>query len=221
MHTIHTTTIRFPELKLHSSAGHKLRGYFGNLFRDHSPLLHNHMADGRSLYRYPLVQYKIIDKVPVLMGMNEGATLLTELFLKIKELNLEGKIYPLYSKNIESRKTPIGVTNDGLQEYRFQTLWFSFNERNYRIYQKASEVERKVLLQRILIGNILSFFGGVDYRENEKILVKLKTQHHHTQFKNQKMQAFSGSFVTNVALPNDIGLGKSVARGYGAILKVE
>ena len=32
------------------------------------------------------------------------------------------------------------------------------------------------------------------------------------------MQAFSGSFVTNVSLPDGIGLGKSVARGYGAVL---
>jgi hypothetical protein len=34
------------------------------------------------------------------------------------------------------------------------------------------------------------------------------------------MKMFIGSFVTNAALPNYIGLGKSVARGFGAILQV-
>ena len=218
MQTIHTTTIRFPELKLHPSAGHKLRGYFGNLFKERSPLLHNHLADGRSQYRYPLVQYKVIDKIPTLVGIEEGATLLAELFLSIKELRLEAQTYPLYSKNITTRKVEVGVTPASLQEYCFKTLWFSFNERNYRAYQNTPAAERTDFLQRILVGNILSFFKGVDYRANERILVKLNAQHHYTQFKNQKMQAFSGSFVTNVSLPDGIGLGKSVARGYGAVL---
>lgn len=217
MHTIRTTTIRFPELKLHPSAGHKLRGYFGNLFRERSPLLHNHLADGRNQYRYPLVQYKVVDKMPMLVGINEGAILLAELFLQIQELRLEDRVYPVYSKDITTRQEIVGVTQNELREYRFSTLWFSFNERNHRLYQQAPEDEKTAFLKRILIGNLLSFFKGVGYRENGQILVKLNTQHHHTHFKNKKMQAFSGGFVANVALPDGIGLGKSVARGYGAI----
>ncbi len=57
---IQTTTIRFPEIQLQARDAHKLRGYFGNLFKEHSPLLHNHFEDGSLRYKYSLVQYKII-----------------------------------------------------------------------------------------------------------------------------------------------------------------
>ena len=59
-YSLHLTTIRFPEIALRTRDAHKLRGYFGNLFQEHSPLLHNHWEDGTSRYAYPLVQYKVV-----------------------------------------------------------------------------------------------------------------------------------------------------------------
>ncbi len=43
---IHQTIIRFPEIQLATCDSHKLRGYFGNLFKEYSPLLHNHLESG-------------------------------------------------------------------------------------------------------------------------------------------------------------------------------
>ena len=87
--------IRFPEIKLKTRDAHKLRGFFGEIFKEHSPLLHNHYNNGSFRYRYPLVQYKVIKEVPMLVGLEEGANLLTELFLKIKELVLDGTLYQI------------------------------------------------------------------------------------------------------------------------------
>jgi hypothetical protein len=80
MQTIHQTIIRFPEIQLATRDAHKLRGYFGNMFQEYSPLLHNHLESGESAYRYPLVQYKVINRIPTLVGLNEGADLLINLF---------------------------------------------------------------------------------------------------------------------------------------------
>src|SRR4051812_35346852 len=91
-HFIHQTIIRFPEIQLATRDAHKLRGYFGDLFREHSPLLHNHLETGEAAYRYPLVQYKVLDSVPTLVGLQEGADLLIQLFLKIKELQVGERI---------------------------------------------------------------------------------------------------------------------------------
>ena len=85
--------IKFPEIKLQTRDAHKLRGYFGNLFKEHSPILHNHYDDGRLRYKYPIIQYKVINNVPTLVGIGEGAELLPKLFLKIKELDIDGKKY--------------------------------------------------------------------------------------------------------------------------------
>ena len=50
-------------------------------------------------------------------------------------------------------------------------------------------------------------------------MVNLKiTNQRETQFKNKTMLAFEADFVTNTIMPDSIGLGKSVARGFGSIV---
>ena len=214
--TLQTVTISFPEISLHPSAGHKLRGYFGNLFKEHSPLLHNHYASGGHIYRYPLVQYKVVQHTPMLLGLGEGAQLLVELFLQMAELELDGRAFPVRQKNIRSARFPVGVATD-LFEYRFETLWMALNQQNHREYLQKNDTERAQMLERVLRGNMLAFLKGADHFENQQVLVKAHLQQEHTQFKDQKMLAFHGTFTTNLQLPPLVGLGKSVSRGFGAI----
>lgn len=215
--SIHQTIIRFPEIQLAARDAHKLRGYFGTLFQEHSQLLHNHLESGEAAYRYPLVQYKVLDTVPTLVGLNEGADLLIGLFLKMKELEIAGTTYPVFQKNIESRTVNIGLSDD-LHSYRFQTLWMALNQQNYTTWLSEDEVQKARHLKAILVGNLLSFFKGMDYRAQGTIMANLKiTNQRETQFKNNAMLAFEGEFVTNTLLPETIGLGKSVARGFGTI----
>lgn len=218
MNPIQIVHIAFPELKLHPSAGHKLRGYFGTLFREHSPLLHNHLEDGSLRFRYPLVQYKVIRKMPYLIGLADGAELLAGLFLKVKELQLENQTYPLHTKNIQSLLWSPKVGQD-LYTYRFSTLWMALNQKNYQEYRKENEAQQQVHLKNILIGNILSFLKGIDIHltPEQRLLAQINVSAQQTNFKDQKMMAFSGSFTTNIQLPDFIGLGKAVSRGYGAI----
>lgn len=220
--TIHTTTITFPEIRLKTRDAHKLRGYFGNLFKDHSPLLHNHLESGQNQYRYPLVQYKVTDNTPMLVGLNEGGELLTSLFLKVQELQLDGHIYPILSKNIRNQRWSIGLDSD-LHQYRYETLWMGLNQDNHRRYmQTESEQARQEQLKRIAISNILAFYKAFDLRlaEEQRILLSLQVQEKSTSFKNQHMLAFSGGFTTNALLPDFAGLGKSVSRGFGTVKKV-
>ncbi len=215
---IHQTVIRFPEIQLATRDSHKLRGYFGNLFKEHSPLLHNHLESGEAAYRYPLVQYKVLDSVPTLVGLQEGADLLIGLFLKIKELQIADTTYPVFQKNIESTMISIGLS-DELYAYRFQTLWMALNQQNYTTYLAEDDTQKAKHLKAILTGNILSFFKGMDYRAEGNIMANLKiTNQRETQFKNNSMLAFEGEFVTNTILPDAVGLGKSVARGFGTIV---
>jgi len=222
MTSIHTVLIQFPEIALATRDAHKLRGYFGRLFETHSPLLHNHLEGGGLRYAYPLVQYKVLDQVPTLLGLEDGAKLLIELFLKIKELQLRGKHFPVMSKHIKSEQVQIGVA-DELYLYHFQTLWMALNQQNYQRYRQADELGQKQMLQRIAIGNILSLLKGLNIflSEQERIMVKLSLQPKGTRFKDQDMLAFEGSFTTNALLPDHIGLGKAVSRGFGSIQRID
>lgn len=218
MSQVPLTTITLPEITLATRDAHKLRGYFGELFREHSPLLHNHYADGTFRQGYPLVQYKVVGGTPTLIGLGEGAALLVELFLRIRELNLEGRHYPVLAKHISHEQAVVGVDAGALYTYRFATLWLPLNQENHREYQELNPGERQRQLSRILGNNILAFLKRAGADTTTRVLVQLRlAEPTLTKFKNQPMLGFGGEFVTNAVLPDGVGLGKSVARGFGTV----
>lgn len=221
MKKLRVTTLKFPEVELKIRDAHKLRGFFGNLFAEHSPLLHNHFGDGNLRYQYPLVQYKVLHKTPTLVGIDEGAKLLTQLFTKIKELSIDGITYQIETKDLEQRQVEVGYASD-LQTYQFVNLWMALNKENYNRYKQATPKERNDLLKRILVGNVLSQFRdlGVQLNPEERLLCTVKSEEKRTRFKNQEMLAFKGEFVINAHLPEGLGIGKSVSRGFGTVIKL-
>ena len=210
------TIIQFPDIQLQTRDAHKLRGYFGNLFKEHSPLLHNHYEDGSSRYAYPLVQYKVIDKIPVLVGFQDGADLLISLFLQIREINIEGQLYPVLAKNIQQKQHEL-IVNKQLYNYSFKTLWMGLNQENFKNYMDLDESDRTPFLNRQLQNNILSFYKGLLFRTEERIMVITRLEEKQTLFKNHSMLAFSGQFTSNAYIPEWTGVGKAVSRGFGTI----
>lgn len=214
------TIIHFPDIRLKTRDAQKLRGYFGNLFKEHSPLLHNHYQDGTTRFAYPLVQYKVIKNVPMLVGLEEGADLLISLFLKIRELDIEGEYYPVSAKNIHQTRCELAV-NQQLYDYSFETLWMALNQDNFRKYVHLDEEQKKEFLNRQVQNNILSFYKGVSFRVDERIMSTARLEEKQTTFKDQQMLVFSGMFTTNAYLPEHVGIGKAVSRGFGAVSLVK
>ncbi|GAA3953398.1 CRISPR-associated endonuclease Cas6 [Chitinophaga oryziterrae] len=209
-----------PEIKLVTRDAHKLRGFLGNLFKEESPLLHNHLESGQLLYHYPMVQYKVLKGIPTLVGINDGADLLMQLFMRIKMLEIDGEHYPVLSKNIENSQISMGLSED-LHAYRFETLWMALNQKNYTDYLTEDETQRSRHLKSLLVGNILSFCKAANYLVEGPIMANLKiTGQKETRFKNNAMLAFEAEFVTNMLLPDAIGLGKQTSRGFGTIIKI-
>ena len=63
--------VTYPEIQVPQWQGRKLRGFFASGGEADS-LLHNHAAGGGEIYRYPLVQYKVFRKSPVILAMEAG-----------------------------------------------------------------------------------------------------------------------------------------------------
>jgi hypothetical protein len=156
-----------------------------------------------------------------LVGLGEGAKLVTVLDLVSETLELEGMTYRVMSKEVEIQQVPYRVTTETIN-YLFLTPWLALNEENYERYKMAGPKEQKDLLRRILIGNILSMSKGLGYVVTEEIKVsKLDVYPVRTpvRLKGVGMTGFKGTFAVNFELPDYIGLGKSVSRGFGTIVK--
>jgi len=108
-----------------------------------------------------------------------------------------------------------------LHQYQFLNPWMALNQENHKHYVQMTPAEQQQKLQKVLINNIISFFKAVGHQETETMMVSVQVQPpKFAGFKDQKLLTFMGGFVSNVRLPDYIGLGKSVSRGYGTIRKI-
>jgi len=138
---------------------------------------------------------------------------------KIDCLELGKDRYKIIEKKIDEEDVGFGVDSI-TKHYHFLTPWFALNERNYERYKDSNQREQIQLLEKILIGNILSMAKGLEYVVTEEIKVKnLKLKMQDIRVKDIKMIGFMGDFEVNFDLPDYIGLGKMVSKGFGTIKK--
>jgi len=205
------------DLQIQRRQAPKMRGYYSNKY-DQIIELHNHTEEG-FVYKYPCVQYKVINGNPTLVGIEEGAKIVGQLALNEEELVIDGRRIETQQKRIDTFKYPIGFSKIPIC-YRFITPYVALNQKNYKEFMQGDIFERDLLLQKILIGNILSFAKGIGYQVDEQIKFKSDFSQTIIKYKNNDMLAFTGEFYTNIDLPDLIGLGKSVSRGFGSIQKI-
>ena len=199
--------------------GKALRGFFGNLYRNR-PEFHQHNGN-QLIYRHPLIQYNIIKKSALIVGLKEGSYLLKAV-PKLSHLELYHQNYAVSKQRLCTAAISFGLTSNTIH-YRFATPWIGLNERNYAKYLRIKHKKDLVndLLRRILIGNIISMCKAVRYVAESKIeaVLDLKESGKIEIKQGVEMIAFEGKFEVNFEIPDFWGIGKSSARGYGTVIK--
>lgn len=198
----------------------KLRGFFADKFGEYT-LIHQHLTDNKLLYKAPLIQYKIFNGKPFVLGINEGADILQKIYDDIDYLKIGRSEYQIKEKAIVLRTDYFGTT-DTNNSYSFLTPWLALNEKNYEQYQKfGTWAKKKELLEKILIGNIISMSKSLGYTVPEPIRANIgNLKEVHSKLKGTPMLGFLGSFSVNFEIPDSWGIGKSVSRGFGTVMKV-
>ncbi|MGQ9679042.1 MAG: CRISPR-associated endonuclease Cas6 [bacterium] len=197
----------------------KVRGYLGNIFWS-DPIVHHHHQNGSFLYQYPRLQYKIVEGSCVLIGFKEGIEVLKKVFSDLQAVNINGDWQRIFARSIESYSSPFGESSEPVT-YTFLTPWLALNEENYEKFQcLGSWKRRRELIKKILIGNILSLAKSLNYTVTQPLNAEIgamrKTR---VLLKRTPFFGFLGKFSVNFEIPDYLGLGKSVARGFGTIKK--
>ena len=194
----------------------KLRGYISQQFPEY-PLLHHHIKDVGFLYSYPRVQYKVLGGTPVILGLEEGADILKKIVDDINELQLGNHTYLVEELQINQRKEELGPTHPVLQ-YRFVTPWLALNPDNYKQFHQICDwKEKKLFLNRILIGNILSVCKSFNYLVTRHLHAHSHLDIHTIEYKGIPLLGFMGDFRVNFRIPPFFGLGKGVSQGFGVV----
>ena len=199
-----------------------LRGAVLNAMGDDVALLfHNHMEDGFR-YAYPLIQYKRINKKAAIVCVGDGVDTIAQLFSDSSfDIKLGDRPLLLEIERINPIRPMIQVW-DTTFKYRLRN-WLALNSDNYIRYSEIEEYSERILfLEKVLIGNLLSFAKGLGITLDKEILCKILSINEPRLciVKGIKMMSFDVDFKTNVSIPNFVGLGKHVSIGYGTVVRI-
>ncbi len=182
-------------------------------------LFHNHLSETEYLYGYPVIQYKSIRNKASLMCIDYGIDEVHHLFSQ-KDLDLQ-----IGERQVSMKVARIHMDQFTLNvwermfHYRLSN-WLALSEENYQRFKAITDEEQRVrFLERILIGNILAFAKGVKWRVEKQIQAKITriVEQKIAPFKGIPLTSFVVEFEANVFLPEWIGLGKGVSRGFGTV----
>jgi hypothetical protein len=184
-----------------------------------SNLFHNHDDVNKVIYRYPLIQYKTFRKCASILTLQEGAEVVHHLFQKgIQNINMGQWNDAPYIQDMVALSYQVAIWNNK-RVYQIRN-WLAFSSENFKVYQKIPyQSERIEFLEKILLGNVISFAGGINWTVEKEISLKIREiqEERWITYKGVKMLAFSLQFDTNVSMPDFIGLGRGVSVGFGVI----
>lgn len=186
----------------------------------HSILFHNHTENGFR-FAYPLIQYKRIGGKAAIVCVGDGADAIGEFFSKsdnvvhIADRNVEMEV-----DTIEAKRTIVQVWDE---EFKYIIRkWLPLNSDNYVTYRQQNGIaEQCAFLEKILVGNILSFCKGLNITIDKdiKCIITNILDNRLYYHKGVKMMGVDIEFKSNVSLPDYVGLGKGVSMGFGTIIE--
>ncbi len=184
---------------------------------DTDVLLHNHI-DSNFRYEYPLVQYKSVGAKATIMLIGEGVEMLNKL---MPICNTYINIGYRHSMMKVEKVSPMQIEIELIEPKRYRIEhWLPLNEENdNRFVRMQSDSDRIELLERILVGNLLSMAKGLNIHFEEQVQCEIQSldRYHLVKVKETLMKSFDVDFICNINLPDLIGIGKHASFGYGTI----
>lgn len=207
--------IKFSEIKL-------FRGAVISALENDNVLFHNHIDDSLR-YSYPLIQYKRIGGNAAIVCIGEGTEVIGNFFnTQTQRIMLGEREVELKLKDVRGGEFNLAPTS--LPHTYTLKGWLPLNGANYNIYKELTGVvERVQLLERVLVGNILSMGKGLGQRWEETICCKIIDieRTHPIRNKGVVLLGFDITWQCNLRLPVGIGLGKNASIGNGVVFHVK
>ena len=187
---------------------------------------HNHNNDENAQnayhYRYPLIQYKRKRGKPMLVFLDDCIEEAHKLFSQTDwTLELNGQSYATKIDQLKVHQFNVRVW-DKMFKYSIRN-WLPITQRNHKEFAAITRLsDRIAYLERKLANHIVAFSKGIDCQFEGRFDVHILNIQRESivQLKRNKLVAFSLDFETNFFIPNDVGLGKSVSRGFGVVRSI-
>jgi len=170
----------------------------------------------RKKYLYPRVQVKILNEKIYFLGIAEGVSAVRSLIDNFKSLDFGNITFKI--KDIIIDENGLFEQTDHINKYKFITPWVALNRTNIKKFSKTSTSQKRKFLCELLTRNLIFLTSEFKIDVDEKILTDIELEDKSlASFNDNRDVGFEGSFLTNFLLPDFIGLGNGITRGYGSI----
>jgi hypothetical protein len=196
------------------------RGAVASRFEDDAAF-HGHDGD-RTVARYPQVQYRWVDGAPALFAIGASAQRAMAHPWPGTTIRLGDE----ESRIVQVDWSALAITRSfsrRLVRYEFCAPWIALNQENHARYRTLDRAARRDELDRILVGNLLTMsqaFGWFFERDEIVYAAFEPTREVPSVVKGVSLIGFEGTFVTNLALPDGLALGRSVSHGFGCFQRI-
>ena len=177
------------------------------------------MLDGsyREKFLYPRVQVKILNEQIYIVGICEGVDPIKSLVSQIDFLDFGNITFQVLDSEIDEQSDRFQPMSK-LIRYRFVTPWVALNQTTGYRYRFLNNVDRMNFLNRLLGQNIVFMAREMNMELEENIFTKVTLSSLFPQpVDENNWGAFNGEFRTNFLLPNYLGVGNGITRGYGTL----
>jgi Cas6b C-terminal domain/Cas6b N-terminal domain len=183
-------------------------------------LFHNHLDDDEFHYEYPLIQYKSLHNKFAVLCLGDGVEEIHKFFAQPDWTFQIGRRKDIAVKisSLDISQPTLG-TKKGKLRYRI-SHYLALGSENYSVFKKLFRLaDRAAFLEKCLYTHIHIFLKKMNFQPEKPLEVGLLEIHgtHLIHYKGVDLLAFDLEFEANVFLPNEIGLGRNVALGYGLV----
>ena len=195
---------------------YQVKGVFMRQYPD-EPIIP--MLDGsyRDRFLYPRVQVKILNEQIYIIGIHEGVDPVLSVAEKFEMFDFGNITFEVQDCDIENVAQQF-IPSSKLVRYRFITPWVALNHMTGGKYRFLTNQEKPSYLNRLLGQNIIFLANEVGINLEDNIYTKVKVSSLFPRpVDENKWGAFMGEFKTNFVLPNYIGVGNGITRGFGTI----
>ena len=195
---------------------YQVKGVFMRQYPD-EPIIP--MLDGsyRDRFLYPRVQVKILNEQIYIIGIHEGVDPVLSVAEKFEMFDFGNITFEVQDCDIENVAQQF-IPSSKLVRYRFITPWVALNHMTGGKYRFLTNQEKPSYLNRLLGQNIIFLANEVGINLEDNIFTKVKVSSLFPRpVDENKWGAFMGEFKTNFVLPNYIGVGNGITRGFGTI----
>ncbi len=216
-HTVTMSTVRL-EYPLQKRQIGDFRKMINSFVGADNDLFHNHQTPTKYHYRYPLVQYKTLDRKAALVGIGDRGAEAMDILLSDPDFRerCERWIGEQFAVT-ETSTEVLTLHTTPVHRYRLRQ-YLALNEKNIDEWKaRPGLLARTALLERCLAAHILKFASAIHWQLPARSLQVsvLDFRDYATTLYGTPFLAFDVFFQTNITLPEAVGLGKAASHGYG------